>query len=308
MIEAIIREIKNLRTDLRAEAIVSQLRATGLPANRLYLRMLHGERRPFSRDVENAEPIELRNSEDGLQLTLTRSSLYDLLPEGIFFQQPERAGRKQSATEMAEEYRANQKLEKQFRTFFAPLEQELFHYRTRTYEADGALLDTSMGGLLDDYLLNFWELHPKIPRDAALRMILLLPFTHQITGDADLMAASLEAITGEEVLCYGYYRWDQTATTDSNILGTMQLGTNATCNIRFMEDDYVFDFHINFRDGKKIQDFLQEGGHYHLVQTFYHYFAPANTEQTTTLTFMNNQAAWQLGDESARHLGISSSI
>jgi hypothetical protein len=308
MIEGIINEIKNLSADYKAEAIVSQLYSSGLAEKHLYVRMLHAERRPFSRDIEGAETVELKNKEEALQLTITRSSLYDLLPEGIFFQPPEGAGRKQSAAEMAEEYRINQVLEKQFRTFFAPVEQELFYYHTKTYEADAVLLQEMQGGLLDEYLLRFWNLHPKVPKAAAIRMVLLMPFVHQIAGDKELMAKALGAIIREPVTCYGYYQWDQTATTDSNILGTMVLGTDATCHIRFREDDFIFDFHIAFSEEGKVQNYLQEGSYYYLLQAFYHYFVPANAEQKTTLIFSNKNSAWQLGNESAHHLGISSSI
>lgn len=307
MIEALIDEIRNLPEDYNAEALAGQLFDAGLDTRRLYVRMLHANQRPFSRDVAKAEKIEVKTGDEALQLTVTRTGIYDLLPEGIFFQPPEHAKRKQSAAEMAEEYRASQKQEKELRSFFAPLEQELFHHRYKSYAADAALLHRLSGGLLNDYLLQFWQLHPALPAGAAIRLILLLPFVHQIAGDAALMASALQAVIREPVKCFGYYQWDQTATADSNVLGRMMLGTDATSNVRYREDDFVFDFNITFGDERKIQDYLQGGGHYHLLQTFYNYFAPANTEQKTTLLVQNKAVEWRLG-QPAQHLGISSTI
>lgn len=308
MIEAIIHGIENLPADFKAEAIVSQLAEAGLDEKHLYVRLLHAARRPFSRDVLKAENITLKNDDEALQLTLTRSALYDLLPEGLFFGPPALTGRKQSAAEMAEEYRIAQRQEKKVRDFFAPLEQAFFEYRCKSYEADRHLLHSLEAGLLNDYLLNFWDLHPAIPQPEAVRLVLLLPFVHRLAGDKALMARALQAVIRRPVECRGYYQWDQRTATESNVLGTMVMGTDATCDVSYIEDDYVFDFRIGFGNEGGIQDYLEGGGRYHLLQAFYRYFVPANAEAKTTLAFEAREKGWRLGNEPAYHLGISSLI
>src|SRR5687767_9619850 len=103
MIDAIIDEIKNLPFDYKAEAVASQLLNDWLQERQLLVRLENGSRRPFTRDISGVEKVELKNNQEALQLTITRSSLYDLLPEGLFFQHPNQSARKLTAAEMAEE-------------------------------------------------------------------------------------------------------------------------------------------------------------------------------------------------------------
>jgi hypothetical protein len=308
MIDAIIDEIKNLPFDYKAEAVASQLLNDWLQERQLLVRLENGSRRPFTRDISGVEKVELKNNQEALQLTITRSSLYDLLPEGLFFQHPNQSARKLTAAEMAEESRRNQKQEKKIRNFFSPLEQEFFYYRYKSYQAESDLLDKLEEGLLHEYLVNFWKLNKRIPKKMAVRLVLLMPFIHQIAGSEALMARALNAIIQVPVTCTLIHSWHQITRARTNILGMVYLGDDSTCGTNFEDEDYIFEFSIHLTEGKDISEYLEGGKLYHLLQAFYQYFVPANAGFQSTLIFQNKQKEWRLGEDNPHHLGISSFI
>jgi hypothetical protein len=308
MIDAIIDEIKKLPFDYKAEAVAGQLLNSWLPERQLLVRMENGSRRPFTRDINGVEKVELKNYQEALQLTITRSALFDLLPEGLFFQSPGQSARKLTAAEMAEASREIQKQEKKIRNFFSPLEQEFFYHRYLSYQVESDLLDKLEEGLLHEYLVNFWKLHKQIPKKMAVRLVLLMPFIHQIAGSEALMASALNAIIQVPVTCTLVHNWQQATGALTSILGKVHLGDSSTCGTNFEDEDYVFDFSIHLTEGKDISEYLEGGNLYHLLQAFYQYFVPANAGYQATLVFQNKQREWHLGKENPHHLGISSFI
>jgi hypothetical protein len=308
MIEAIIQEIKNLPADYKAEALAGQLLGHHIVQRHLYVRFANASRRPYSRDVYNAEKINLPNGDEALQLTVSRTSLYELLPEGIFFQPPSRQQKKKTAADMAEEARLNKKTEQKIRNFFSPLEQEFFYHRFKSYQAETDLLDRFEKGLLDEYLVNFWQLDRSIPRKKAIRMVLLMPFIHQVTGNIALMGDALAAILQEKVSCCLEREWHHTTAAANNRLGQIILGNSSTCGADFEEESFVFNFCIELSGNERIGEFLEGGRLYSLLQTFYHYFVPANAGYKTTVIIKTDKKDWELGDKARHHLGISSTI
>lgn len=308
MIEAIIDEIKKLPFDYKAEAVAGQLLNSWLPERQLLVRMENGSRRPFTRDISGVEKVALKNDQEAVQITITRSALFDLLPEGLFFQNPTQSARKLTATEMAEESRRTQKQEKKIRNFFSPLEQEFFYHRYLSYQVESDLLDKLEEGLLHEYLVNFWQLNKQIPKKMAVRLVLLMPFIHQVAGNESLTARALNAIIQVPVTCTLIRHWQQTTGAYNNILGKVHLGDSSTCGTNFEDEEYILDFSIHLTQGKDISEYLEGGNLYHLLQAFYRYFVPANAGYQTTLVFQNKQREWCLGKENPHHLGISSFI
>ncbi len=308
MIETIIEEIKNLSFDCRAEALVAQLLEKSLDRNHVFVRTKHAARRSFSRDIYDAGQFELPNGGFALQLILSRSALYDLIPEGVFFQPPSQTQQKLSAAEMAEESRQLQKQEQSIRNFFSPLENEFFHFRLESHRKEADLLDKFEEGLLDEYLVNFWKLHPLIPAKMAIRLVLLMPFIHQIAGDVELMASSLAAIIQQPVIGSVKQDWIQDTLSDSDTLGAVYLANSSTCGRSFAEETYVYEFAISVNSKVSVQDYLEGGSLYFLIQAFYGYFVPANADFRTVLSVEPADKEWRIGEEQFQHLGITSII
>jgi hypothetical protein len=308
MIDEIINEIKNLKGDFKAEAILDQLLQKQMKTQQLFVRTGKSHIRSYSRDVFTAENMLLNNGEEKLQLQVTRTGLYDLLPEGLFFQPPQQAGAAKTAGEMAEEYRINKKQEMKVRTFFSPLEHDFFIYRYKSYKAETDLLDHFEHGLLNDYLLRFWKIGANVPKKMAIRMVLLLPFVHQITGSRELMGKSLAAVLHEEVNCSIIHNWHQQSLYTTNVLGQVMLGSNITCGNNFDEEDFIFEFEIVLRDKKKIKDYVEGGQAYEMFHLFCRYFVPANAGYHMKVRVDDHHEEWYLGAEANNHLGIASTL
>ncbi len=308
MLDLIIEEIKNLKGDFKAEAIVDQLLQQHIKAQQLFVRTGKAHMRSFSRDVFDAENFLFNNGQESLQLHVTRTGLYDLLPEGLFFQPPQQSAQIKTAGDMAEEYRINKKQEQKLRTFFSPLEHEFFAYRYKSYRAETDLLDHFEQGLLNDYLIHFWNIGSNVPKKMAIRMVLLMPFIHQVAGSRKLMGESLAAVLHEKVNCNIIHHWQQQSLYNTNVLGQVMLGNNITCGNSFDEEDFVFEFEIILTDKKKIKEYIAGGAAYEMINLFCRYFVPANAGHTMKILVDDHKDEWYLGTETNNHLGIASML
>jgi hypothetical protein len=301
-------EILNINTDIRAEILVDQILQNKVNWNELFINYNKFFYRSFSKDVYNTKIDEENNFRPVLQINLTRAGIYDLIPEGIFFQ-PNKSSRKpNSASEMAEEYKINKKQEIELRKFFSPLENEFFYHRYKNFKTEKAILNGLNNDDLNKYYIKFWNLAKDIPPTMALKLVLLLPFVHQITGDINLMASSLQSVIGESVLCYIKNEENQTPSNIANILGKFELGNELICGNQFQENEICFVFILRDLIKSNIQDYLEGGSLYKTLHTFYRFFLPVNAEIKTEFSLSKIKKQMQIGLMEEATLGIMTVI
>jgi hypothetical protein len=304
-IEKIQQEIQQLGQDIRAEVVVAQvLQHTGrqLPL------IVHTDDffyRQFSKDITRVDIGDSYDLKEILHLHLSRTGLYDVLPEGLFFKPLSSAKIPKNAGEMAEEYKANKRQEQEVRKFFAPLENDFFYHRYKNFAAEASLLKGLNNDYLNRYFTEFWQLPDDMPPGMALRMILLLPYIHEMAGDAELMAASLQAIIAEEVGCKLVTESSQQTGLHYNVLSTFELGNGLTCGINYEEEDFCFAFTIFNLERSSAQDYLTGGRLYSTLQTFYRFFLPAGTSIKTTIKVQAAKENMHIGTGEEAVLGIA---
>jgi hypothetical protein len=294
-----------LPTDIRAEVLAAQLVQCGIAPDKLVFFADRFFYRSFSRDLFDIEMAETAGLEESLHLHLSRAGLYDLLPEGIFFQAPETEKAPKNAAEMAAEYAANKKQELTIRKFFAPLENEFFRQRHKNFSAETDLLRGLGNESLNRYFKRFWELPADMETGMALRTLLLLPYVHQVSGDAPLMARCLQTILNEETDCRIETRCSQQSQLAYNQLGVFELGNRLTCGDEYEEEDFVFVFTIKNLQQSHAQDYLEGGRLYSTLQTFYRFFVPAAAEAETAIEVLATRASMHTGTEEGAILGIA---
>lgn len=304
-LEQIKEELLQLRTDVRAEALVAQLLAAGVRWEQLVVYADSFFYRRFSKDLFAVETGDTPQVAEALFLHLSRMGLYDLLPEGIFFTVPETRRAPKNAAEMAQEYLVNKKQEQEIRKFFAPLEHEFFYHRYKNLAAETQLLKGLGNEQLNRYFKKFWQLPPDMDAGMALRTVLLLPYAHQVAGNPQLMASFLQTIIGETVTCRVAYESLQRTAIYHNVLGQYALGEYLTLGVDYEEEDVYFVFTLHHLRHSSAQDYLQGGKRYSVLHTFYRFFVPATAGVETEIRVAPEKENMHIGLGEEATLGIA---
>jgi hypothetical protein len=242
-----------------------------------------------------------------LRLHLSRQGLYDILPEGIFFQRNGDNRKLKSAIEMAEEYRINKKKELETRKFFAAFEDEFFYQTVLNEIEENNLLQGLQSGWLKEYFVDFWKLPQDIPSQAALILVMFFPFVHMITGDTNLTASALQKILKEPVNITLVYKFDTIANNENNVIEKNDLGNSLVCGENIKEQYPLVQINIGPLQKTNASDYIENGQFFSLLHTFNNFFIPANAEIKTTIILQSTAEKMILNTkEAAPILGISS--
>jgi Type VI secretion, TssG len=302
------QELQELNADIRAEVIVDQLLQAGISREDIMVHANSFFYRRFSRDVFSTDIQEDNEFKQILHINTSRAGLYDILPEGLFFQPAQTGSTPISAADMAEEYRVNKKQELAVRKFFSPLENEFFFHGHRNFATEKYLLTGLNNEAINRYFIKFWKMAADMPAAMALRITLLLPYVHRVTGHPDLMAACLQAILNEEVRCNITSESSQAPDLFYNILGQFDLGNDFVCGDSYLEAETCFVFTLCGLQQSAAQDYLPGGQFSETLQTFYRFFVPANAAIKTVIQLKASKAHMQIGDMEAATLGIATVI
>jgi hypothetical protein len=171
-IKNIFEELTSIYQDVKAEILITEIQEkTNLLEDNFLINNKSTFSRSFRRDI-----ISVKNDtdRDWLTLNLSRNGLYDHLPEGLFH------SKKSSKITSYAAFRKRQKKEEQdARLFFSPLENEFFYQKLKIEKNERELL-YNFSNLKDDFLLDFWNLECDMPKEFALKLIKILPYSHKI--------------------------------------------------------------------------------------------------------------------------------
>ncbi len=308
-LEKIAFEFNTIPADIRAEVLLAQCIESGLVQKEFAIQSDGFFYRTYVHDLYHTDVDDQLAYRQFLSLHLSRSGLYDALPEGLFFQAEAGSRKARTAAEMAEEYRLNKKKEKEIRKFFAPFENEFFLHTLQNETIESNLLQGLRSGWLKEYFIDFWGLPPDIPVNAALVMVMFLPYVHIIAGDLEATAAVLQKIINEPVKIDLKYDYDNAGYGDYNVLGRFTLGGELVCGKSFREQFPVVTVSIGPLQKTKGYQYVTGGNYFSLSQVFYNYFIPANAEVKTNILLKSKAEKLVLNkNEDAPLLGISSVI
>ncbi|MBC7903706.1 MAG: type VI secretion system baseplate subunit TssG, partial [Gemmatimonadaceae bacterium] len=257
------------------------------------------------RDVVSSEIRDESGWQHSLNIHLSRSGLYDQLPEGLFFQPASRA--RSSVADLASDYKQNKKKESEIRRFFLPFENDFFLQRVQIEEEETALLEGLQSGILNEYFIKFWNLPDAVPRSLLAPLILLLPYAYKIAGDIRLTEQSLAQILKEKVkIRAGQTGVEQADAVNSLVMGEARLGLDMICGQEFFEDAPLFSIEIGPLKNSRIQDYLPKNNRYLLIETFKRFFVPAGVETTVNILVSKEKQQIKLSKGEEAVLGFSS--
>ena len=270
--------------DIKAEAQLLMALNKGLSTDDIMICCDRFFKREYSKDIFSSTLKEDAKKQEFLELHLSRTSLYDQLPEGLFFQIPQRESRQYNSNDTALDYQRNKKKEEEIRRFFQPFDNSFFLQRLQLEQEESALLEGLRAGILNDYFIQFWNLPPSIPKMFMMPLILLLPHAHKIAGDLELTAQCLGYLLREEVRLV---QKSAVISSARNIkfptLGEGQLALNMVCGEDFFEDNPLIDIEIGPLKNSQVKDYLEGGKREVLMETFQRFFIPAGIDIITSV-------------------------
>ena len=279
LLESVQLEMKGLGCDAKAEVQLVPALEKGLSPDDFMVSCDSLFIREYSRDLINTDIKQDARKISFLELHLSRSGIYDQLPEGFFFQHREQKHRTLRAADMAADHKENKRKEAEIRRFFLPLENDFFWQRLQLEKEEGRLLEGLQSGILNNYFVEFWNIPKSIPRRFITPLMLLLPYAHRIAGNLPLTAQSLAQLFGEEVQVSQKRSFvNKTESVIPPGLGNARLGLDFLCGEEFWEECPVIEFEIGPLESSRINDYLQGGNRYELLETFRSFFIPAGLD------------------------------
>ncbi|HEX9513131.1 MAG TPA: type VI secretion system baseplate subunit TssG [Puia sp.] len=308
LIELLFREFKKTSCDARAEAQLALALQKGLLPDDFMISADSLFHREYSKDVMSAEIKEDARKRYLLQVHLSRSGIYDQLPEGLFFQPQEQPRGGFSATDMAADHKGNKKKEEEIRKFFQPFENDFFWQRLQIELEEGQLLEGLQKDILNEYFKEFWNIPDSIPGRYVVPLILLIPHAYKIAGNLSLIAQSLEHLLEEEVsvrkVSSAVVRLEGAGSTGG--LGNAQLGMDMVCGEQFFEDFPGIEIVIGPLVYSRVGDYLEGGDRNSLLETFTKFFVPAGVDYRIVVEVPEDRQNMTLAKGREPILGYSS--
>lgn len=304
LIEKLQQEMQNAPVDIRAEVQLQLAKEKGLQPAQFMVSCSHSFRREYSRDMTGSVVRDDNGWQPLLEIFLSRTGIYDLLPESLFFQAGD--SRRASLADLTTDYRENKKKEAAIRRFFQPLEHDFFLLRMHMEEEETSLLNGLQSGILNEYFIRFWDLPVGIPRILLAPLVLLLPHAYKIAGNTGLTAQGLSLILKEQVSITNSSTWQTAATgTFPPVLGEGVLGLDTMCGDTFYEETPVFNIEIGPLQRSHVREYL-EGGHRALVlETFNRFFIPVGIDIVVNVLVSPEKRHITLSKEAEPILGYS---
>ena len=301
LLEAIFTELSSVYENLKAETLIAEIQEnSAITINDFVISNKGTFSRAYRRDVINVDDVLHDNM---LTLNLSRNSLYDILPEGLFHVP--------HVSKESESYTTRRKVvkkeEQDARLFFAPLESEFFYQRLEIERNERELLN-DFYNLKDDFLVNFWRLDTNIPNRYILKLIKLLPHSHKIAGDLELTRLCLEKILEENVSFSKKYiekTNNEIEKDKAHSENDFRLGVNSVLE----GDSYeiltpLLKVTIGPLDQSNIGMYLKKDGVSKFIATFYDYFLPMEMDAETLIT-AKKEVGFVLNDTLDPVMGIS---
>ncbi len=299
--------VNSLRYDIKAEAIIADLIDNGVDPNDIIALFQGSFKRKFEKDICFADIVKLNNDREILGIALTRDSIYDALPEGMFHKQSMKPV--EGSKSMASDSKQQRFEEKGARDFFLPFENEIFYQQVNNELQERKILGMFNKNLFDDIMPEFWNLDNSLPKKYVSRLILLLPMVHKIVGDTVLTAKALEMILNEKIKARINTKSKLNNEVGSEkVLGEFYLGKNwiisqPSCRNLQME------FSIGPLQHLKVNDFLDSSKMKRLLECFCSFFVPMEFDTITKIVVERDQEDFVLNDNvSETILGYNTAI
>ena len=183
--------------DLRGEVVLAELLSSSAIQPDQFLYWPNGGfGRAAEQDIERFHPPgALEWSQNKAVVELNRTSLYDLLPEGLFHE-VRRTRPFVGVEEIVEEVKHNNAIEGSARLFFLPFDEELMRAHLLVELNERRLTAELIKDRTGKGVKDFWDPPTEFNGDELGKLLMILPYCHKITGDLPAMEKAVGVILG----------------------------------------------------------------------------------------------------------------
>lgn len=298
-LEHITKQLKETYHSFKAETLIAQLLKTSqLKISDIIIKCKSTFRRSHRRDISKV----YLNDNAKIEITLSRNGLYDNLPEAVFHKNfKENSGI--SYVKMRQKYKEE---ENDARHFFAPLENEFFHQNLTIEQNESKLLNTFIS-LDDDYLINFWKVDASLPKNILIKLLKLLPYSHEISGDLELTQLCLENILKKKVVIKKKFHSPKKAQlVTHNNSSTLGVDFVLAPETNTIYSPYL-EVTINDIETTEVDTYINGKYMEKFVNLFYSYFIPFEIDIKTKLR-VNLNETFSLSVDESPIMGITTYI
>jgi len=309
-LKKVVKSIDVEFIDIKAEAVIADIHEHDIDFNDIEVKFDGTFERNYKKDINSLRVDMVKKA---VSLHVTRNSLYDVLPEGLFHPVTRFGGL--DSKELKNEFKKQKQEEKKARRFFQPFDQEFLLLKVQ--------MELGVRKLFEDTLAVFESLFPNrtgIPGKYYRRLLKFLPFTNYCKGNPGLTAQYLSEIIGENVQVDSSYATNALSVPDdfrSSGLGTLELGEDFICGDTLIENVPAWCFTIEIKDETNLYELVDaDKGSVlkEILDYFYRYFVPFEVVVKTkvvcpvqrSLVFSGGQEAEQ--EAKNLYLGYNTSI
>jgi len=300
-LDAVYEELLEVYHDLKAEIVVSEVEEkTSIAEDSIITLNQSTFNRSYRRDIAEVKLVQYQKNKDALQLDLSRNGIYDLLPEGVFH----KIDTKRSSTSFASIRKQQKKEEHDARLLLAPIENELFRQRVDIEKKEKSIIK-NFSNLEDRFLIDFWKIDKSIPKKYAIKLVRLLPYAHQISGNLELVFLSLKKILGVDV---NYKKTFESKKVNIGGESEGRLGQDFVLDQEtLIIQQPVLNVEIQLKKKSDVAHFLGEKGILNFVDIFYKFFIPIEYMVKTEIE-LKQEKEFILDKEVGAYLGMSTRI
>jgi hypothetical protein len=278
--------------DIRAEVIVSDLLAGGVHIDDLVIRFIGQLQRARSNDIAGVKVAKKPDARtQQLELFLNRDSIYDTLPEGVFHQPSAGKGRTLSVSAMVEEYHRQQEEEEEARQFFAPFENELFLQKSFIETEEYKQLYYIQQSRLSDSVLKKIGIPPGLPQQFTSRLLRMLPFISNITGNAGRTEKVFTLLLGNPVSIESDWFASAEESEDASFLGQTTLSSDMVTGNRVIPNHSLMRLNVGPLSKEEFLIYKDDGWKATALQALMNFLVPVEWDVRTHLQIQQEEAA-----------------
>ena len=298
--------LNHLPLDIRVEIVAADLIEQGIDADRIIFRPVSLFKRRFSKDLASAKVVE-NNEEHELHIDVTRDSIYDTLPEGLFHQpKPKTAYKKKS--DMVVNVKTLRMEEENARKFFQPMENELYHLRAAVERVERRVFFDLEHSENNELLINFWNLGPYRRFSSLPILVRLMPIMYRLSGNLDYIKTCYELLLRVPVSIEVKHSYDTQHTEMTGWqLGRDVLGFETICSDRLTNELPTYMLTLGPLNAQNIADYLPGGKILPFLNLLNSYFLAAGYVIDLTIVPQEKDCTLDLSRE-ILHLGINTTL
>lgn len=277
--------------DVRAEVVAANLvENIDYPIDKISINNKGNKSRRYRKDILKVETRESRlGNTEMLNFDVSRSGIYDLLPQG-FFHGKNKGKKNKTSSEVVEEFKRNREEEEAVRLFFQPVEKELNRVRILTELKERETVFQLDAAYQSNLFLKLFPDLDSIPPEYQSVIIQILPIVNKIRGNGRLIALLCETLfkVPAAIVSLRQFRLLKN-TSGSNGLGRTFVGENFVLGNLLPDYSPEIEIRLGPMDKEDALKFLPGREYDKLVGFIRKYLIPFDAEIKFSFVFHENQ-------------------